>query len=78
MSGLPKLKIKLPFAHVDDEICDLEQAKNRFKWGNETFLITIDGQVINTYEELIQLAGRDVYKDTEFLEVNLFLLVGGG
>ena len=78
MSGPPKLKIKLPFAHVEDEICDLEQAKDRFKWGNETFLITIAGRVINSYEELVQIAGRDDYKDTEFLEVHLFLLIGGG
>mgnify|MGYP001046545130 CR=1 FL=1 len=78
MSGLPKLKIKLPFAREEAAVCDLEQAEHYLNWGNETYLIAIDGQVINSYEELIQLATRDCYKDREFLEVWLLPLIEGG
>jgi len=78
VSGLPKLRIKLPYVNVSEEFCDLEQAKHRFNYGNEAFLIVVDGQLINSYEELLQLAELDCYKDKEFLDVLLLPIAGGG
>ena len=78
MSKLPKLKIKLLFGYPSEDICELEQAKYRFTYGQEG-LVVVEGQVVNSYEELVQLASRDDYKDKEFLEVELLpALIGGG
>ncbi len=78
MSKLPKLKIRLPFGNPSEDICDLEQAKYRFTYGGE-IIVVVEGQVVNSYEQLVQLAAQDAYKDREFLEVELLpAIVGGG
>jgi len=77
MPTLPKLKVKLPFGYPDEDICELEQAKYRFSYGDE-YLVVVEGQVINSYEELAQLASRDDYKDKEFIEVVLLPALAGG
>ena len=71
MSKLPKLKVQSLFGSGNEpDICDLEQAKNRFDYGSET-IVLVEGQVVNSHEELIELASQDQYKDKEFLEVVL-------
>ena len=80
MSKLPKLKLKMTDGH--EEIHDLEEAKNiypdwRFNHGFETTVL-VEGQAVNSYEELVQLATQDKYKDKKFLEVVLLSFIGGG
>ncbi len=78
MSKLPKLKVKkTPFGYSEEETYDFEQAKN-FSYGQGSFVM-VEGQVVNSYEELVQLAKQGNYKDSEFLEVILvpFMDVGG-
>ncbi len=78
MSKLPRLKVQSPFGSENEgDICDLEQAKNRFDYGPET-VVLVDGQVVNSYEELVQIAAQERYKDKEFLEVVLLPLIAGG
>lgn len=78
MSKLPKLKVQSPFGSENEgDICDLEQAKNRFDYGSET-VVLVDGQIVNSYEELVQIAAQERYKDKEFLEVVLLPLIAGG
>ena len=78
MSRVPKLKIKQPSQEVAEEICTLEQMEYRFNWGHERFLILVEGQAIVSYEELQELAAQDLFKDKEFLEVEVKnILVGG-
>ena len=78
MSKLPKLKVKkTPFGYSDEETYVFEQAKN-FSYGQGSFVM-VEGQVVNSYEELVRLVNRDDYKDREFLEIVLvpFMDVGG-
>ena len=78
MPGLPKLKVKkTPFGYSEEETYDFKQAQS-FSYGQGSFVM-VEGQVINSYEELIQIASRDDYKDREFLEVILvpFMDIGG-
>lgn len=78
MHKLPKLKIKSPFGYPD-EICDLKQAEHRFDYGRD-MLFAAGGQVVHSYEELVQLAAQDIYKEQEFLELVVLrggLLAGG-
>ena len=76
MSKLPKLKIKPIFSTgAEADICDLEQAKNRFDYAYET-IVLVEGQVVNSYEELVQIATQ--YQNKEFLEVTLLPFIAGG
>ena len=78
MSKLPKFKIKLPFEHVADAICDLEQVRHRFNWGHEQFLIVVDNRVINSYEELVELVKQERFRDTKLFEIELQDIEVGG
>jgi len=75
---VPKLRIKPTSQKVAEEVCTLEQMKYRFNWGHEPFLILVEGQIIGSYEELIELAKQDRFEDREFLEAEVQnILVGG-
>jgi len=79
MAKLPKLKIKRPiwYGYPVEEIHDFEQAQY-FLFSTFTFVV-VEGQVVNSYEELVQLAAQDSYKDKEFIEVDLrYDMIGGG
>lgn len=78
MSSLPKLKIKFPSRHVPDDIVGLEEARHRFNWGHEPFLIVVEGRAISTCEELKELAEQDPFKDKGYLEVELEPILMGG
>ena len=79
MSKLPKLKVNSSFlGEPTDDICELEQAKYRFSYSSETLMV-VEGHVVKSYEELVQLATNDHYKNKEFLEVVLLpALISGG
>ena len=78
MSNLPKLKISsLLGSEPKEDICDLEQAKQRLDYGSET-IVLVEGHMVNSHEELIQLATQNRYKDRESLEVVLLPLIAGG
>ena len=74
----PKLRIKLPSPNAAEDICDLQEAKHRFNWGHEPFLILVEKQPISSYEELVEFVNRKPFKDREFLEVELQPLLAGG
>ncbi len=76
MPDLPKLKVKLLVGRVSEEIRDFEQAK--YLPFCYHVLIFVEGQVVNSYEELVHLAAQDCYKDKEFLEVVVTQLADGG
>ena len=78
MSDLPKLKVQsLSNTGAEADICEIEQAKNRFEYSYDT-VILVEGQVVNSYEELVEFASQDQYKDKEFLEITLLPLIVGG
>ena len=79
MPKLPKLKI-ISTLRYNEEICDLEQAKDiLFRPSGILTHVVIEGQLIQSYENLVQLASQDQYKDKEFLEVReLPIMPGGG
>jgi hypothetical protein len=78
LSLLPKLKIRLPSQNEAQDICTLEQAKYRFNWGHEPFLIVVEGQFVNSFDDLMKLAKQDRFKEKEFLEVEIQPLLAGG
>ena len=74
MPKLPKLKLKMP--EGQEEIHGFEEAKHYLSdWG---VLFVVEGQVINSYEELTKLAGQSSYKNKDPLEVMLIPFIEGG
>ena len=81
MPNLPKLKVKY---NTEDEYgegtVELEQAKDFF-YGSEAGhpLVVVEGQPVYSYKEFVQLSTQDIYKDKEFLKVELrWVVLGGG
>ena len=68
MSKLPKLKVRRTWNPVE-ETHDLEQARHLLFSRGADMLVIVEGQMVNSYEELVQLAAQEPYKDKESLEV---------
>jgi hypothetical protein len=54
----------------------LEQSKFLFIFTDKT--VMVDGQKIDSYDELVRLAGTDEYRNRKFIEVVLLPTVVGG
>ncbi len=78
MSKLPRLRIKPSFPGAPEDVFDLEQARHRFNWGHEPFLIVVEGHPVSSFEELTRLAQQDRFREKEVLEVELHPLLAGG
>ncbi len=78
MPELPKLKVTTwSCGYQCEEIRDFEQAKDFLNF-DSTSLVTVEGQVLSCYDQLIRLAAQDCYKDKELLNVVLLPLLNGG
>ena len=78
MSKLPKLKVKRTWDPVE-EIRDFEQAQYFLFSHGADVIVEVEGQVVKSYGELLQLASQDRYKGREFLEVSLSpVVIAGG
>ena len=67
----------MPFGNQDDSICDLEHAKRRFNFDSDVVVVA-EGQVIKSFNELIEIANREDIKEKGLVEVKLFPLFSGG
>ena len=76
ISDLPKIKIKLPPGFPEEEPFPLEEAKTRINFEGGTFFV--DSHLVKSYNDLVQLVGREKYRDREFLEVVALLFMAGG
>jgi hypothetical protein len=76
MSGLPKIKIKLPSGSPDEYICDLEQARDYLDFENGIFLVA--GQGVHSYDELVRIVSQDKFNNVEFIVVELLQPIVGG
>jgi len=79
MIKLPKLKLKKPFGYPFEEIRDFEQSQYfLFSYGDSA-IVLVEGQVVSSYKELLQLSARDCHKEKEFLEVLILpAVIAGG
>jgi hypothetical protein len=77
MDNLPKLKIKKQaWQSGEEEIQDFEQAR-KFPFDTD-FVVVAEGQQINSYEDLLKMAGQEKFKNKEFLEVIFIPMIVGG
>ena len=80
MSELPKLKVTWLNGYPDEEVtCTFEEARQVVFSYVPGVLALVEGHTVNSYEELVQLAARDEYKDKEALGIVLVedLVCGG-
>lgn len=78
MSRLPKLKItNWAFGYPEESIRDFKAARD-FLNLDPTLLVTVEGEVLVSYNELVRLAGKERHRGKAFLNVELLPLVGGG
>jgi hypothetical protein len=76
MPRLPKVKIKLPSGDPSEYICELEQARDYLNFNEGVFMV--EGQGIQSFDELVCIAFQDKNKDKDFIVVEWLQIVGGG
>jgi hypothetical protein len=72
---MPKLLIKV-FGDPGEDICELEDAKYLLDFAGQ--IIVLDGQQICSYDELVNIASQEKYKNQELIEVVQVPAVTGG
>jgi hypothetical protein len=76
MENRPKLQVSGLGWDSGGETRNFEEAR-LFPYGGGA-LIAVEGQVINSYEELVKLADQEPYKYKEYLEVIFLPIIVGG
>jgi hypothetical protein len=64
------------FGFAAEDICELEQARYLFDF--DARIVVADGQKMNSYDELVRLAGDDNHRDKEYIEIVLLPAIAGG
>jgi len=76
----PRLLVSKYFggASVQKMEMSLEEAKGNLgyfwtKDGSTNIVVSVDGQVLKSYEDLLAIAAKDKYQKLAYIEVGLFL-----
>jgi hypothetical protein len=64
------------FGQIGEDLCKLEEARNILNF--DTWIILVESQRVQSYDQLVRMASLDKYKDREYLEVVLLPVVEGG
>lgn len=78
MPRLRQLRVRTLSGQERVELCDLEQAKYLIPFDDDETVCILEGRAINSYQELINLAGQDPYKGKDILEITLLPVIAGG
>jgi hypothetical protein len=80
MAGAPKVRIIKYFgsATIQQMILDLEDAKGHLEYfwtkeGGSNIIVSVNGQTLKSYEDLLAVAAQDRYKKSAYIDVGLFL-----
>jgi hypothetical protein len=80
MVGAPKIRVTKYFGNSSLEKTEvsLEDAKSHlgYFWtpdGGSNIIVSVEGQRIKSYDDLLSVAAKDKYKNLAFIEVGLFL-----
>jgi hypothetical protein len=76
MEKLPRLKINGLGWDQDKDLHDLNEA--RYFAFNEDLIVTLEGQVVNSFEEIETLAESQKYRGKEYLEIVFLPVIVGG
>ncbi len=75
----PKLRVRsLLYGESEKtQLCSLDQLKEHFA-SESDIMVVVEGQIINSYDELNQLLAKGQFKNKELLEVVLLPVLEGG
>lgn len=73
---MPKIKIQLSPGYPVEDAFEIEEAQSRLNF--KSGIVLVEGQRVNSYEDLVRLARQDKYKNREFIEVTVVLYISGG
>jgi hypothetical protein len=80
MVGVAKIRITKHFGSstIQQLVVDLEEAKSQLEYfwtkdGSSNIIVSVDGQALKSYDELLLITARDTYKNNAFIDVGLFL-----
>lgn len=80
MVGAAKIRVNKYFGstRIQQMILDLNEAKGHLDYfwtkdGSSNIIVSVDGQAIKSYDELLAIAAQDRYKNNAFIDVGLFL-----
>jgi hypothetical protein len=76
MEKLPKLKVRGLGWESGSELWEFEQAKH-FPY-KEWMIVTVEGRVVKSYEEVLALASEEPHKSKEYLDVVFLPIIVGG
>jgi len=68
MPDLPKLKVRRAW-NPEEETVAMDEARSFLFSHGPDMTIIVEGQVIYSYEELIEIVSQEPYKEKDFLEV---------
>lgn len=80
MAGIPKLRVRKYFgsATIQEMIFTMDEASDflAYFWtkdGGSNIMVAVEGQRVNSFEELMQIAGQECYRNNAFVNVGLYL-----
>jgi hypothetical protein len=77
LAGCPKLKVTHWIdGQADRDVFQFEQARNFFS--SYDILVVVEGTIVKSYAELMELAASAEHKDKAVLEVRMETIIGGG
>jgi hypothetical protein len=76
MNNLPRLRVSGLGWDETGKLIDFQQA--RYFPFSQDLIITVDGEVVNSYEEMTRLAAGGLWPDRPFLEVVFLPVIVGG
>ncbi len=76
MAKYPRLKVTGIGWNASEEVREFEQARH-FPFTHNV-IIMVEGHVIRSYEELLELVKHEHYQDRDFLKVTYLPMLGGG
>jgi hypothetical protein len=76
VNNLPKLKVSGLGWDETGKLIDFQHA--RYFPFSQDLIITVDGQVVDSFEEMVRLAERGIFLDKPCLEVVFLPVIVGG
>ena len=77
MKKRPLLRVEGLGWDVGKETYDFEQARY-FPYDSRDLVIVVEGKAVKSFEDIVELAEKDPYKNKSFLDVKFLEVITGG
>jgi hypothetical protein len=77
MKKRPQLRVEGLGWEVGDKTYDFEQARY-FPYDSLDLVIVVEGKAVKSFEDIVELAGKEPYKNKSLLDVKILEVIAGG